>query len=386
MRGSKPLPYRITAAVLFLMLAGFIFLSVDVIARVWMMRKGLGTAVDAAVLLAYEAARALTTTLALLLAAASWRQADNAGRRAFTLLLLFLALWYTKTFAFESFPGYLQERMALWLFDHGVSRRAASLVFGEPVWSAWLALGALLRLSVEFPQPLEPAVIERSGERDRAGMLRGVSLAGTDVGALSRRAAAALLRRRAFAAAPVWLLTAAAGTLHALTGSPGVSAALSVSFCLLVILALTNLRAGTMAASAGERRRALWMVQAAIAAAAAFATTAVLSAAAGGLTDGLSFGLAALSPPAVLMGMSFGIRGSRPPDPRPAITNTLLYGVAAIAMAMVFVVASGVAAPLARPPLPSAAAALCALAGCALFWSRFRRFAVRLAAIVVAPS
>jgi hypothetical protein len=385
MRGSRPVVYRITAATLFLMLGGFIVLSGDVILRVWLLRHGLGSAVDAAVLLAYEAARALTTALALALAVASYRWAGDTGRRAFTLLLLFLALWYTKAFAFASFPGYLQERMALWLFAHGVPRGAAAFLFGMPVWAAWLALGALLRVSAEFPQPLEAAVIERSGQRDRAGMMRGVSIAGADVGALARRGSAALLQFGALRPAPVWLLAASAGTIHALAPAPALRAALSVPFGLLVMVALTNLRAAAISASAGDRRRTLWLAQAAIAAAAAFGTTAVLSGAASAVTEGLSLLLAALSPPVVLMGMAFVMK-SHPPDPRPAIANTLLAGVAALALAAAFVLTSGVAAALVEPPVPIAAAAAAAPLCCALLWSRIRRLAGRLAAAVAAAS
>lgn len=386
MSTPRNLVFRIACILTGLLLAGFVVLSVDVIVRIWQMRGRLGSGVDAAVLLSYESARALTTSLALALGVAAARRAGSAGERALTLLLFFLALWYTKSFAFEGFPGHLQERIAGWLFQHGVPPRASTFVFGTPVWAAWLGLGALLRVSVAFPEPLGAASIERSGDRDRAGMLRRVALAGLDIGAIARSASAMLLRRGVYRAVPIWLVTGTAAILHSLTGAPVLKAGLAAGFGLLLVLALTNLRAATMAAEPLEQRRPLWLLQAAVAAAGAFAASAILSAAAGGFTIGVSFGLAALAPPVVLMGLSFGIAFRKPPDPRRAIGNTLLIGLAAAAAATAFVLSASLISSVTRPPLAEAVALLVAATSTYLLWSSIRRWAGRLGAGMVVRS
>ena len=386
MSTPRTLAFRIACVLTGLLLAGFVVLSVDVIVRVWQMRGRLGSGADAAVLLSYESARALTTSLALALGIAAGRRAATAGERALTLLLFFLAVWYTKSFAFEGFPGHLQERIAGWLFQHGVPPSAAAFVFGTPVWAAWLALGALLRVSVAIPEPLEAATIERSGDRDRAGLLRKVALAGLDIGAIARHTSARLLRRGVYRAAPVWLVTGTAAILHSLAGAAVLKAGLAAGFGLLLVLALTNLRAATMAAESSERRRPLWLLQAAVAAAGSFAASAILSVAPGRFTTGVSFGLAALAPPVVLMGLSFAIAFRDPPDPRRAIGNTLLIGLAAAAAAAAFVVSASLIRSLTRPALAEAAALLIAATSTFLLRSRIRRWAGRLGSGMLARS
>lgn len=386
LQDTRPLLYRAVSVTFLLLLAGFVVLSIDVLVRVWAMRQGLPSGADAAVLLAYEAARAVTTALALVLAAMSYRRADTAGRRAATLVLLFLAVWYTKAFAFESFPGHLQERLANVLFRHGVSRRAMYLLFGAPVWAAWLALAALVRVSVTFPGPLDPGLIERSGARDRAGLLRGVSLAGLDVGGHLRAVSAALLRRGAYAGGPVWLLAIAAGLLHAMSDSGPIRIGLAAGFAFTAMLAVTNLRAATQGMSDGDRRRILWLLQASIVGAAAFAAGAVLSAAGTRVTEGLSFGLAALAPPMVLMGLAYGIAHRQPPNPRVAIANTTLIGVAALAAAAFFVAAGSILGPRTATPLATLLPLVVAAAGTGVIWSRLRRLAGRLSAAALADA
>lgn len=381
---SKPLAFRIVTATLFVLLTGFVVLSVDVVVRVWMLRTLLESGVDAAILLSYESARALTTALAVVLAWISHRRASTAAQRTFTLLLLFLALWYTKSFSFAGFPGHLQELLAGWLFARGISRPVVQFVFGSPVWAAWLALGALLLVSANFPKPLEAATILRSGKRDRTGLLRGTSLAGSDVGALFRRFSAALLEHGGFRPVPVWLATGTAGVLHAVTALAAVRIALAVSFALLAVLAVTNLRAGTTEAPLRERRRALWMLQSTITTVAAFATSALLSMTGDGATDDIAFGLAALAPPVVLMGMSCGITRRRPPNPTVAIERTFLTGIAAVSVAAIFVLFTSVARSLTQVPFANAAGALFAATLTILLWTRIRSTAARLSSSIVA--
>jgi hypothetical protein len=374
------------AAALSLMLAVFTVLSADVIVRVWLLRGRMESAVDAAVLLSYEAARTLTTALALGLAIASWRRASDATRRLFTLLVLFLGFWYTKAFAFAAFPGPLQERLAGWLFDTGVPRSVTTFIFGAPVWAAWLALGALLRLSALFPAPLDAAAIDRSGGNDRTGLLRGVHLAGLDVGAAFRRISTALVRVGAFGAAPVWLVVIAGGTLHALAVGPAARVLLGTLWVALLMVAVTNLRATMAEAPESGKRRVLWMLQAAIVALAAYATAAVLSIAGGRLESGVSFGFAAFAPPVILMGLALAIRRRHPPNPRHAIRRTLTLGIAAVAAAVAYVLSAGLVSGRTPPPVTTLIAVAVATMCTLLLRSGIRRVVGRIEAGVATPS
>lgn len=386
MRAARTLLFNVIAATFALMLVVFTVLSADVIVRVWLSRGQMESAVDAAVLLSYEAARTLTTGLALALALASWRRAEDASRRLITLLILFLGLWYTKAFAFAAYPGYLQERIAGSLFAAGVPRRATAFLFGEPVWAAWLALGALLRLSTLFPTPLEVAAIERSGARDRSGLLRGMSFAGLDVGAMFRRASIVLSRSGALGGLPVWLATVVAGAIHGWVDDPAVRAVLGTLWIVLLMLAVTNLRATMVDAPAPDRRRVLWMLQAAIVGLCAFATSAILSAAAGRLESGVSLGLASFAPPVVLMGLALAFALRVPPNPLYAIRRTLTLGIAATAAAAVYVLSAGIVAGLARPGIATLIA-IAAATGCTLLLrSLIRRVVGRISAGVATPS
>ncbi len=386
MRASRALLFQVIATTLVLLLAAFTVLSADVIVRVWVLRGQMESAVDAAALLSYEAARTLTTGFALGLAAASWRRSNDASRRLFTLLLLFLGLWYTKAFAFAAFPGPLQERIASWLFAAGVPRAATTFLFGEPAWAAWLALGALLRLSALFPTPLNAAAIERSGGRDRTGLLGGVSLAGLDVGALLRRTSIVLSRRGAFGAAPVWLATVAAGAIQALTDDPAVKAVLGTLWVALLMLAVTNLRATMIEAPESGRRRVLWMLQAAIVGLAAFTTSAILSAAGGQLASGASLGLASVAPPVVLMGLALATARRNPPNPRHAIRRTLTLGFGVTAAAIVYVLSAGIIAGRARPGVATLIAITAATACSLLLRSGIRRIVGRISTGAATPS
>lgn len=171
--------------------AFFAVLALDVAWRVWVTRATFDGPADVALLIGLESARAVATlTVAALAVPLAARREE--GCRALATALLFLALWYAKATTF-GFPGYLQERLALWLVDAGVSRTVLLYVFGKPAWALAPAASAFLLFALRYPSAPEPARVRDVHATGRRGMLRDVALAGTDVRSLLHRAAAGIL-------------------------------------------------------------------------------------------------------------------------------------------------------------------------------------------------
>jgi hypothetical protein len=280
-----------------------------VIVRVWVIRAQLGSALDAGLLIFFESARALTTLLAMLLIAAVVRRGSaTVGARAFALLLAFLTIWYTKAFSFASFPGFAQEKVALWLLAEGVSRRLLAVVFGEPAWALWLALGAFVRVSVLFPQVLAAEAIERPESARRAGMMRSVAFAGADVGEAFRRLSGRALREGWLGPLPVWSVTVGAAAVHYVIGrNPIADAVLGLLFVCGLAVGITALRAGYVASVNVERQRIVWVAQAALTAVLSFMLAATLSAAVTSFAEWLSLGLMTVAPLFVLLGVATAV-------------------------------------------------------------------------------
>ena len=75
----------------------------------------------------------------------------------------------------------------------------------------------------------------------------------------------------------------------------------------------------------------------------------VLSVAGGRLESGISFGLAALAPPVILMGFALAITRRDPPNPAPAIRRTLTLGLGVMAAAAAYIISTGLVAGRANP-------------------------------------
>jgi hypothetical protein len=353
--------FRFASGALLIYLGVFALLSADVLVRIFLMRDRLPNASDAAILMALELARLLTTGLIIVLAAIAARRSRRAATRTFTFLLIFLGVWYTKAFAFENFPGHLQEWIALRLFGWGVPLAATQFIFGSPVWALWLALGALLRMSVTWPRPLDARRIAESGGRDRTGLLRSVSLAGADVGAAFRNAAVRLLEGGWLRARFVWPIVAVAGTLSTFIGSGRVDAQsviMTTARTLLIALfftgfalAVTNLRAAYQVARRRQRWSVMWLMQGALTAAAAFLVSGLLSLRADAATATLSFAVVTLAPLGVLMAFASATQ-VRVPDPRLANCKTIALGTGAVVGTVAYLVLQFALAPLAAQPAP----------------------------------
>lgn len=353
--------FRAVVALLLAYIATFFLMSVDVIVRVWVIRAQLGSALDAGLLIFFESARALTTVLAMLLILAVVRRGGAAaGARAFALMLAFLTIWYAKAFSFASFPGFVQEQIAIRLLEEGASRRLLALIFGEPGWALWLALGAFVRLSVLFPQALAAEVIERAEPDRRAGMMRSVAFAGADVGEAFRRLSGRALRVGWLGSLPVWSVTVTAAVVHYHTrGTPLADAALALLFICGLAVGITALRAGYVSSVHVDRQRIVWVAQAALTAVLSFMLAATLSAAVTSFAEWLSLGLMTVAPLFVLLGVATAVMPGETADPRRAVRMTLLYGATLVVLGLLYAALDTMLPPLmaGRPVVRSLIAA-----------------------------
>lgn len=362
--------FRIAGVALLLYLAFFVLLSMDALVRLWMMRSRMDSPLDAALLFSYQTVQATATLAGMVLAARVLRRSATTAARAFTLFLIFATLAYTKAFGFASFPGPLQSWIAARLFDAGFPRTLSNLIFGMPSWAVWFALAAFLRVSVTFPRAVSAEMIAVSGRNDRTGLMRSVALAGVDVGALSRKAAAVVVSTGLLRGLVVWPAAATLGLAPLLFRIPGAGPATAVVFGVATAIGVAALRAGSTAASRLERRRLLWMVQAGLSALIAFAVVGVLSLAADPWAGAVSFAIAAAAPLAVLGGIALGTRGGRPPAAQPAIHRTLVVGGVALASAIAYIAAGSAVIGLAGDGAPSLLLALTAALLAGLLVSR----------------
>jgi hypothetical protein len=259
-------------------------------------------------LLFFESMRALRVLVGLALVVVLLvRSEQTAYARALVLFLLFGLIAYAMAFAGGGYVGPFQEWLTGTLRAAGFNRQQLHVAFGYEPWPAWLALGGLIRFAILFPKPLTPESVERSGGRDREGIMRSVPGAGVDVGALFRWLAASAMRRGALRPLPVWsTLIAGAALSIALRASPW-RLLLWLPYLAVVAIAITCFRASYDAGDADARHRLRWFARGALV---AFG----LSVAAGlaGLRSGPAgavgvFVLLTLAPGALLFGLGFGV-------------------------------------------------------------------------------
>jgi hypothetical protein len=330
----------------------FAFLSADVLIRIVGIRGQFETAFDAGALIAIEGCRTITLLLAVWLAGvASWQARRVPASGLLSLFVIFSAVWYAKEFAFTGYPGHVQEYLANQLTGAGIPIAVLDFVFGSPEWSAWIALGALLRLSVTWPQPLEQGRITQSGARDRKGMMRSVALAGTDIGAAFRSLAAGIVGRHLLAARVVWPAVLAAGIAHSLLPWTAAGWAMALMLGIGVAVAMTNLRASFIGATRRQRDRVLWGVTAVVFAGSAFLVAGILSFGSDIASAVIGVAVASLSPIAAVLSLAMMTRRTPPPSGR-WLRRSLLAGTSSVTGALAYLFALAALPGPASPGIP----------------------------------
>ncbi|HUF67301.1 MAG TPA: hypothetical protein VMM79_01525 [Longimicrobiales bacterium] len=329
----------------------FAFLSVDVLVRIIGIRGQFDSALDAFTLIAIEGCRAVTLILAVSVAGNAIRHSRRtAAAGLFGVFITFAAVWYAKAFAFTGFPGHVQESMALWLRGHGASLSLLDFIFGSPEWSAWIALGAMLRLSVTWPRRLDAGRIEVAGERDRKGMMRSVAFAGADIGAGFRNLAARVLSSGLLEARIIWPAVIMAGAFHSRSPWTAVHWLMTVLLSAGLAVGVTNIRGAFTQATRRQRGRMLWCVIAAVMAGGAFLVSGILSLGGDAGAAAIGVAVASLTPIAMLLALGAVVRRTPPPAGR-WLRRSVLIGACGVTGAVAYLLAIATL-PAASPELP----------------------------------
>jgi hypothetical protein len=309
-----------------LIVYGLIFagLSLDVMARVWEWRFRFESPVDAAVLLYFEAARTFVIIGGLIVATIAFlRSARRPALGWLGLGIALLAIAYGKVSGFDAFPGNAQLDLAVMLRDAGVPGWLMALVFGRPEWAGWLALPLLTAFSLNYPRPLTPDDVTYRPASSRTGTLRGVALAGVDIGAVARSATASLMRRgwlHGWRLAALGVLPAVLHTVLLLrtpaSGHGVISAAAVVAAIVLTAPLISLVRAAALAATPAELPLVRWLLLGAAAGLGLFGLSAFIGfVAPGSFLSAVAFALAPVAVVAAFMAavvQPLGDRAARP--------------------------------------------------------------------------
>jgi hypothetical protein len=340
----KRFAFLVVAGTLLLFLAIFPVLTFDAVGKL-LSRIATLELGNLILLLYLELSRALTTIIAMVAALfLIARSSDRADGRALALFLIFTAITYEKIFGATGYPGPWQEKMTEQLLAAGMPRGLMLWLFGPLPWSIWLALAAILRFSVVFPNPpLSAAIIDESGRHDRRGMMRGAGMAGADIGAGFRDVAKKLLAAGAFRPLPLW---SAAIVMIAITTfvPPGARTALfAIAALFAVSLAITNLRASYNVTSELERKRMRWLILGFAGGGALFVIAAVpLLFFDDRLANIPALVLLMVAPAVIVIGMAMGVLYTGPADAGDVLPR--VPGAAALALAMLLTFAAALTA------------------------------------------
>lgn len=274
--------------------AFFAVLAIDLVYRIWLSRAGFESVADIALLIQLEAVRALVTLCMVVIAIGVARRSEP-GHFALAFALLWFALWYAKASSFAAFPGYLQQRIALALTDAGVSRRVLLLLFGQPAWALAPAVASFLTFALRYPEPPHPERVRSVHATGRTGLLRGTSVAGTDVRSIVHRSAARALEIGVLRTGPLYALAAGGAVVLAFGGRAGVLIMLP-ALAVAGAFAVAFLRSAHLTMD-GPHRRALRRLElAGISLAIEFAVGGALSFLPGGTLARIALAFAAAAP------------------------------------------------------------------------------------------
>jgi hypothetical protein len=253
--------FLVIAAVAFLYALIFPLMTADTLLHV-VSRAPVFETRNLFLILYLEVSRLVTTVIALAIAAfLIARAARQPDGRALALTLLFSVITYEKVFGSNGFPGPLQERLTHGLLAIGVTRPVLAWLFAPLAWPVWFALAALLRFSAVFPNELQAETLDASGRADRRGFMRSRGVAGADIGAWFRKLSNSALTAGLYRPSRLIALAVLLAVANTLLGGTAAVNALWLVALLLVALAVTNLRAGYVAASGPDRVRATWIAE-----------------------------------------------------------------------------------------------------------------------------
>jgi hypothetical protein len=317
MNSGSSVGRHVGIAVLVLYALIFVALSIDIMVRVWALRFSFDSPIDVVVLLYFESVRSLVTVAGLgIVGLAAFRGRQQPALRHFAAAVAFATIAYTKAMGFAAFPGALQESLAVALRERAVPEWLLLTLFAHPQWAVWLVVPPLLLFAAAYPRDVTAVDIMGTGEGEREGAMRGVAVAGSDVGGAARRLTVWLLERRLLAPAPLWSIAVAGAAVHTavlLNGGPArgvlVNVGAVVFFALAAAACITLLRAGADRAGAAEQLPLVWLQRGSAGTLALFGLAAIAAATSAGVLSTGAFSLA----PAAMAGGLFMAVVSAPP-------------------------------------------------------------------------
>jgi hypothetical protein len=309
--------FRLLIAPVFLYALLLPVLSIDVVARLLANARTQETG-TLVLLVFYESTRALVILLDLgVVACLVFGRAAQREARVLAWFLLFGGVAYAIAFGGGGYVGPFQEWLTRTLLARGVGRGVLSVLFGYPDWSEWLALAALVRFSLLFPQPINEAVIEGSGAQDRAGLMRSVPGAGLDVGSSARKLVVRAKGRGWLQDGPLWTFCALGALLSIVLRGSALKPLLWIPFFLLLAVAITAFRASYVAGDPDARRRIRWLARCSLAGLVLFVFSGIVGLGESTASEIGVFVLLTLAPVAVLLGFGAALLMRGPSEPAP---------------------------------------------------------------------
>lgn len=335
---SRRTAFLVLAALAFVYALIFPLLTIDSLVLLFA-RPQAYEARNFLVILFLEVTRLFTTLVGIGVAAyLLMRASDREEGRALAIFLLFATITYEKVLG-GGVIGPVQDSAARALIAGGVPAPLLKLLFGPQVWTAWIAIAALLRFSAVFPRPLQAESLEASGRADRRGFLRGSAVAGADIGASFRSLSRWLLERKAFGFAPLAAFALVMAAIHLLVAGRLHDLVFWALAVLALFVAITNVRGAYLASDDAGRARTAWITLGLVLGLFMFLTsTAAYVLIPTALVRAMAFGLMMIIPAVIMSCLALSVGASGEHDTRAAVQWAVRAG--AIILGMMIVLAA----------------------------------------------
>ena len=378
MMHSRRAAFRVLAALAFVYALIFPLLTIDSLVLLFSRPQAYETG-NFLVILFLEVTRLFTTLVGIGVAAYLLvRASERAEGRALAIFLLFVTITYEKLLG-GGVIGPVQDSAARALTGGGVPAPLLKLLFGPQVWTAWIAIAALLRFSAVFPRPLEAESLDASGHADRRGFLRGSAVAGADIGAWFRSLSRWLLERKAFAPIPLAVFAIIMSALHVIAAGRLHAAVFWAVAVIALFVAITNVRGAYTASDDTGRARTAWITLGLVLGLFMFLTSTVAYVLIPAtLARALAFGLMMIIPAVIMSCLALSVGAAGEHDTREAVDRAVRTG--AIILGLMIVLAALLAVArwiISRFAVPPALAVLGAVAITALAYVPVSRAADR---------